>query len=502
MKILGFNITFGRTPNKEVERLIEEVKQIKGVMANQTPDSSNRSSTPPRGVSLLSGLEKELNYVKPTFNLESISVIRKLAMVNPDVGLALHDIVELTNTGHKIRFGESVPADMADEMRKYLKDSSKNWGDGVCGIEGLINKLISQIWISGALSAEVVPNLRLNGVDNVILVDPEDIRWIYDKRVSRYKPYQQTSIGASLNTETPALIKLNQNQYKYFAINGDQEIPYGIPPMITALKALNRQTDMDDNIGFIIKQIGVMGFLEFLMEKPDRNSNESETEYLSRLSKTLVELKQNIKGGFKEGVVVGYKDDHQANFHSTTTNINGLDSLYNLNEIQVSNGLKTPPSFIGANTGNTQGSISIIFTKMLSQLGNIQMQLSAFLEFLYKMQLVLGGYKPKYTNTLCVEFKASTITDDLKIQQAGEIKRRNLKADYDQGLISQETFAEELGYEKPDQPEPRPIPLDPNNAIDPVAKKERKDDKNDSARRSRDKVNPQPKRRDQDSKNP
>lgn len=62
-----------------------------------------------------------------------------------------------------------------------------------------------------------------------------------------------------------------------------------------------------------------------------------------------------------------------------------------------------------------------------------------------------------------------------------------------------------MGYDAPDQDEPR-LSLEDQNGVnngDPqegIKKKQRQADKNQSARRTRDKNNPSPKRQDQNSK--
>ena len=92
-----------------------------------------------------------------------------------------------------------------------------------------------------------------------------------------------------------------------------------------------------------------------------------------------------------------------------------------------------------------------------------------------------------------VEFNRSTIQDDLKYQQAEEIKIRNLLALYQDGQISMEQYADAMGLEKPDQAKPR---IDrnapaPNDAGGAEKKAKREKDKDKSDRKVRDKNKPQ-----------
>ena len=184
-------------------------------------------------------------FVKPAFVREAIPVIRKLSIINADVSLAVNDQVQLTNTGHIIHFDKSVPDDQIDKMRIHLDSKARTWGDGVAGINGLINKMIAQIWVSGALSIEWVPQARKRGIENLALVNPESIRFALEK--GRFVPYQKRNNILDPNNE---FTKLNTNTYKYYALNGDTEIPYGIPPFIAALENIATQKDMNKNIQF------------------------------------------------------------------------------------------------------------------------------------------------------------------------------------------------------------------------------------------------------------
>src|SRR5690606_11990150 len=94
---------------------------------------------------------------------------------------------------------------------------------------------------------------------------------------------------------------------------------------------------------------------------------------------------------------------------------------------KLATALKTHPTFMGFTEGGSE-EMGIVFTKMLAQLKNIHKSLSYVLEHGYRMELLLAGFDPK---GLRVEFNPSTITDELKFQQAQEIKIRNLQALYD-----------------------------------------------------------------------
>src|SRR5690606_4100421 len=102
----------------------------------------------------------------------------------------------------------------------------------------------------------------------------------------------------------------------------------------------------------------------------------------------------------------------------------GLTDVVNLNELKVSAGLKQDPMLTGKSNGGKETSATILFTKLLAEQVNVQANVKKVLEDLYTLELRLRGYNFKY---LKVKFNPSTILDDLKNQQAQEIKIRNAR---------------------------------------------------------------------------
>jgi len=466
------------------DKILNPVKDVKSIPNGRLSEFYSQSPN------LLNFVEDMVSEIDMSFIREIIPNLRKLCYINSDVGLALFDIVQLTNTGHRLIFDKGTSQDSVDEMRKHIRNKSMSWGDGSAGISTLVNKMISQVYITGALSNEWIPNKDLTGIDNLVLVNPETIYFKKNTRKKRFEPHQILKDKMKYKSEYK---KLNENTYKYFSLNGDTETPYSIPPFLTSLEALATQKDMKINLNYVMKQLGLLGFFEVLLEKPENAGTLSETDFENKLTELLTKTRKNMLKGMNQGVVVGYKDDHEFNFHSTTKNLNGVSDLWSQNQVQLANGLKQNPAFMGVSENSgTETAITVIFTKMLSQLKNVHEIIKTNLEFGYTLELRLAGYK---FDSLEVRFNPSTITDELKLQQSQEIKIRNVYNKYNMGIIDQEQAADELGYEKP--AEKAPIgPIDESGKD----KKEREDDKDKSDRKSRDKGKTQPKRKDQDTK--
>lgn len=493
MRIGNYDVNWGSitrvndSPPIEEESNAEESK--KGFEGTLPP---GRVSVPNDSSNILTYLKNNLNLVDIDFNREYIPLIRKLYKVNPDVSIALQDTFKLANTGHNLIFPYNSDEDSM-AMEEHLRKAQKRWTNYTAGINGLVNKMMVQALVGGAISLECVPNLKLDGIATIVFVKPEEI---YFKRENNgsYIPYQ---INKGIPTQKDLLpyIRLNLNTYKYVAIFSDVDEPNGVPPFLSALAALSTQADMKLNFQEIMALVGMLGFLEVKTEKPDKSASESETAYRNRLNRYLTDVKTNVKAGMKDGVVVGYIDDHEFKMNSTTKDVGNIDKLWNLNQQAVANGLSTTGALIGVNTTTSEGGTGILLSKLISQLKNIQMIASAVLEFIYELELKLAGFNCKGIN---VSFNSTTISDEVKLQQGLEYKIRNLTALYNQGIISQNMYAVAMGYIKPHLAEPiEPIETEDSN---PGAKAEKKDSKIKSERRIRDKAKPIPKRADQDSR--
>ena len=128
----------------------------------------------------------------------------------------------------------------------------------------------------------------------------------------------------------------------------------------------------------------------------------------------------------------------------------------------------------------------------------MQTLLSNALEFLYSLELRLAGFNCKGIN---IHWYPATVSDDVKIQQARMYKTQVNNALYRDGIINLLQYAQDMGYDTPDQDEPRvPLEQQSGNSSSISDEDSDKDSKNKSARRSRDKDSAVPKRKDQNSK--
>lgn len=459
--------------------------------------SPGRVSAPEEDGDFVTVLQNMTKMVTPSFRREVIPLIRQLYKVNPDMGIALQDMFKLANTGHMVTFPNNTDEE-AEKMRDHLREVTKTWSRYTAGMNGLVNKMMVQLMVGGAISVEAVPSEDLSSISTILFLKPENI-WFHQENNGVYSPYQK-SPQAVLNNGKE-FIKLNPETYIYAGVYNDTDEPYGIPPFMTALDSLKGQQDMRINFKHIMEMMGMVGFLEAKIQKPMQKGNESLISYENRLNNILRQLKINLKDSLKDGIVTGFIDDSEFELNSTTKDLANIEKPWNMNQQSIANGLGVNGSIIGVNSSNTESGSGVVLSKLISQLRNIQDLTGHVLNFIYSLELRLAGFNNK---GITITWGTSTISDEVKVQQAKQYKIQNLDLLYKAGIISQYQYAWEMGYDAPDQDEPR-LSLEDQNGVnnDPqeaTKKKQRQSDKNQSARRSRDKNNPSPKRGDQNPK--
>jgi len=272
---MAFNL-FGKSntsPQSKIVAKTSPVDEAKKKIVSIPPGRVSEPHDASRGQWLPHA--NKFNIIKPDAINDLIPVVRSLYKTNEDLGSVLFDLVQLTNTGHNIKFDQDINPDLQDKMREHLTVRSKEWGYGTSGINGLVNKWIAQIWVGGALSYEMVPNRRLTQIESLPMINPETIRFGL-KPGGRYEPYQKASGWRGVLNE---YIKLNEATYSYTGLWGDEDTPYGIPPFISALNSISTQKDMKDNINHILNQLGLLGYLQAKLDKPEQKANESEAKY-------------------------------------------------------------------------------------------------------------------------------------------------------------------------------------------------------------------------------
>ncbi|MCB1156698.1 MAG: hypothetical protein KDK45_04280 [Leptospiraceae bacterium] len=366
------------------------------------------------------------------YNPELLSIIEKLVLITPDLSQALKKMIQIGNNGFTVSFDG-----LNDAQSEKANDEVKRFAISIlkysAGLDGLVNRIFYQVITKGAISVEVIPSMNFDKVENVIFVP---VRTVHFKKINGlYYPHQ------SLPGQEPVL--LNPDQYMYIPIQTSEELPYAIPPFISALKMIGIQSDGIDNIKHLIKKFGLLGFINAQKRIP-YNEGLSPSEYRQYLKEELNQFGKSFRENFKTGVAVSY-DDVTINHHPITGDNRGVSDLFQLIEQQIASGIDIDPALLGRTYSTTETYAGVVYHSFLSSLQNIRRLVKRSLEKILFLHLSLSGYPVK---SLTVSFKKDRTLNPKEEAESEKIHIENVLLKMNSGLIDKDTAARELGYEK------------------------------------------------------
>lgn len=389
----------------------------------------------------------EYSTARSKFPLEYLQVMQSLSLVNPNVSQMVGNVVELGNTGHSIFIEDTDPrqeAQILDVLDQFSLTGFSRFG----GLEGYVNSAFGQIARSGPVSVEWIVKDDLSGLEGAVFVPVESIRFVLDPELNRYLPYQKVD-----NLEVRGgMIPLNTYTYQYLPLHVLDNSPYAIPPILPAMEAIMIEREVMKNFKFIAKKVGLLGFLSFLMKAPMTKAGESPEQYQARCRKVLADAAEDIKHNYRDGIALGFMESMQVTHTSVMGSAQGASDMLKEIELQIFSGLKADPALHGRTYSTTETYAGVVYEKMLAQLSNYRRLVKSTLEYAYKLELNLRGLT---YGSLSVEFNPSkSLKPDLDANTY-LVKVNTLSKLYADGIISQERYAQEAGYDTPDQPGPR-----------------------------------------------
>lgn len=399
--------------------------------------------------------------IKPDIPFEYLDILQTLASINPDISFAVDNVVQMGSTPYTIDFGDKVSEADAIKMKDVLAESQAKWFGTSTSKVGLVSNMLDRLVINGASVFEMVVENDLSGIQQIILPNPRNIEFKYLAVEEIWQPYQRVKSGSlSSNIIDGALIKLNTSTFKYFPLRTRGEKPYGIPPYLSAIDMTDTEVDVLANFKNVAKNIGVLGFLQILVNRPTRKKSgtgdymESEQEFNQRCVEYLnTVVRPEAEKGFNTGVMTGFKQDLDMKFESTNSKgIAGADKFMELITHQKHAGLKQNPVFLGRPFNTSEALGRVLLDIFASQISSFQAIIACALAEMFKLELILKGFPVMQVN---VTFEAANVKDEVKVQEAQGKKIANLELLYQQGVISQVQRANLLGYDEPAEEKPR-----------------------------------------------
>lgn len=418
--------------------------RIKFAFSNQEISTGAEFAASKKSLSLVNTeIFDYLKDVHPSFPLDILPALKKMAMINPDFNQSLKRTIFLGNSGIDWEI-DGVNDAVHDEMVAEIE----NWLDSHPGI---INKLYRQVALFGALSAEAIPSVDFSELEEIRQVPVSEIRFrketLEDQKGEyryRYIPFQQSSTGKRFY--------LNLEQYTYEALETDEDSPYAIPPSISAVRSMYTQSRAQDNVDKLVTKWGLLGFITMMFKRPKpipgQDIRNSEIQSQELLKKQAEEFEKRSSSGFV-ATYEGNKVEHHAISEKAGS---GFQEVWRANEEQIFSGIDTDGFILGRSYTVTEASAKIAGKLFLLKGRNIRHPVKRFLEKAFTLHLLCKGYKftsvtAKWRDNISLDPMADASAKKID-QEAESLRIDNILKKLNSGIIKDDEAAKELGYEK------------------------------------------------------
>jgi len=365
------------------------------------------------------------------FDPAYLDILEMLSMFNPDVSQALSIITTLGNSGHEIE----INGGRTEAALERINTLARNVYNG--GADGLINHMLTQVALMGALSGEwVVADQVSDGIVRAVTPPVRSIRFRLED--GAWMPYQDTGKGFREN-----FVALNPLTFSYTPLKTLDNNPYGIPLMLAAMKNLDVQIDAVRNFAAIVRKIGMLGITTVKLTQPHQLPGENLDAYQQRLIKHLKTYAASYAKSLSEGVAVHF-DDQEISHHSISqTAASAAKIIFQINEEQIMSAFDIPPSMMGRSYSTTETYAGVDYDRLMGRLRNFRRIVKRFIEKGYQLDLQLVGIP---VDSVRLTFSEYTGFKEKEKAETETIRIDNVVKKRDAGFISDDEAAQELGY--------------------------------------------------------
>lgn len=364
-----------------------------GVRAGRTSD--------PQMTDLLGRVEiwnKYWQTLTPTVNQTIVEFMINAGFVDATLSNVRKFLKHLTATKLRFTISDRPEADM-----KRIQERIEIFREGI-NLNLLVQHLIDQMLLTGALSYEDVILEDLSGVDELAVVPAQVIRFRYENK--RWQAYQTSTAGSQD-------IKMPELTYHYAAIEKMQGSPYAIPPFIAAARHVLVNQDIDDNLRFIFRKFGMLGLVSYLVNMPEGYDWQDPAQR-QMLNDVIAARAEDFSKDYYKGVQVG-PNDGVFNVTSTTNDSRGAADLMDRVAEKTHAGGGVHGGLLGQSNRPADTFANVIYRIAVHQGESYQQALARELGNSVRLHLTLGGENPAGVKA---EFEANPAFDPLSESQA------------------------------------------------------------------------------------
>ena len=372
----------------------------------------------------------------------------------PDISGGIWAWVALCSTRQHIEYigGTQAQRERANAIlldlakRIYPYEHTKN-----LGMDGISEQFFRSTFTYGAFAGELVLSRRRKEILKLNLINPATIRFKRKKNSWDLAAYQTEPnyMPNSMTKDTKNLIELNPNTFYYYGLGSDNDNPYGVSMMSAIPFVAHIQTRMINDMEKTMHNAGYPRY-HVKFTPPQQNVSESNSDYLARVKGQFNAAEDSLKLMPPDANFITY-DNVQIIVLDTAGKIS-IEWYNNHKAVteQVITGLKLAPFLLGKNYGTADQWATSQYDLILRNARMVQNAAKRMIEWIYNLELMLTGSSIRAE----VHFDSNRSAGDQLQNQADDMKFATIIRKRDEGIITQDQAAKELGYDTPALPGP------------------------------------------------
>lgn len=373
------------------------------------------------------------------FRREQLKIINHLASVNESVSYAVRNTIITANTSHEITFHDSVSRRQRQRMHEYISKHEDHWSVG--GMRGLKRLMFRNLLTSGAISIEPVLSKNRRYLERAFWVDNQYVYLI------------PQNDGTHIIEQNTGIKRVRYgSSFIYTGLDFDGISPYPTPYLLAAIENAELQQSMKKSFKAMINFLGMLGAVVVSMKQPDKMRGESDEAYRNRLNQIIYQQYQEFQKGIAGGLTITFQEFMNLDIVGNNANTQNALNLAQILNQWMATSLKTNADMIGDNQSSTKSFGEVLLNQMIMGASEFQQVVANVMERLIMLHLWAGGFDPKSVH---VKFESPDVRDKKSDAETRKIKIDTLQLLYKQGIINNQQFAEEAGYDNPELPEPR-----------------------------------------------
>ena len=348
----------------------------------------------------------------------------------------------LCSTAQKVKFeGGSDSQKKEAKQRVNLLDARisplKSVKGG--GMDVLIAQFFHYIFTYGRFAGFLVPDANFTRIEKFQIVDPFSVRFLDDLDRTPY-----------VTKDNREFFKANQATFFYYGLSMDYDNPYGIALLEAAWSIMKMAEEMLDDMRLSSSNAGLPR-LHIKITQPDKDDTEDHEDYVDRISTYFDSYVDNLSDIAPDDNFYTW-DDVSIGVTGGHTGAGGFiwRNNHQVLDEEITSAFHLYPWIVGKSAQTTKNWVRTQFDLLLIEVSSIQRVAKRFAEWVRNTDLLLGGITA-VRSIHTFELPRDPARKDIAIAERFEIENSERKVL--NGVISPETGAMELGYDKAHAPE-------------------------------------------------